>query len=148
MRTRQPHIGSMTYAMVVGRFAFQGQSPTQLAAIGAQVAVLSHDDAQQVLDELAGRMDARHVRNPVGYCAKLVERLKRGEFHPVAGLAAAKQRQVNEREQRTMSERETTTRTPVDGTHNRLPERIRSSLERMRPKPPGEQKDEGPKTRS
>lgn len=77
-------------------------SEAQRAAIGAQVSVLGRDDAQQILDELAGRMDTMRVRNPVGYCAKLVERFKRGEFHPVAGLPVANQRQVNEREQRTI----------------------------------------------
>ena len=121
-------------------------SEADCAALEAQLAHLPTENAQQVLDELAGRMDTTRIRNPVGYCARLVERLKRGEFYPVAGLAVAKQREAREREQRTPSEREMTGSMPVNGAHARLPERIRSSLERMRPKPLDEQNHAVPTT--
>ncbi len=122
-------------------------SEAEREALEAQMAGLTTDNAQRVLDELAGRMDTTRVRNPVGYCARLVQRLKRGEFHPVAGPAVAKQREAREREQRTLSEHGMTTSRAVNSAHGRLPERIRSALERMRPKPFGEQDDEAPKTR-
>jgi hypothetical protein len=110
--------------------------------------VLSHDDAQQVLDELAGRMDAMRVHNPVRYCAKLVERLKRGAFHPDAGLPVARQRQARKLEQRTLTEGVTTTRMRVNGAPDGLFESIRSTLERARHEPRYEQDDEPPKRRT
>lgn len=123
-------------------------SEAEREVIEAQVAALTVDDAQQVLDELAGRMDTTRVRNPVSYCARLIQRLERGAFHPVAGLEVAKQREAGQREQRTLSERALTTLPPVNGAHHRLDKRIQASLERMRSKQLGEQNDEGPKTSS
>ena len=51
-------------------------------ALEGRLLGLSPINAQQVLDELAGRMKTSQVRDPVRYCAGLVERLKRGEFQP------------------------------------------------------------------
>ncbi len=75
-------------------------------ALATQVGLLSFDNAQDVLDELAGRMKATRVRDPVGYCARLVERLKCGQFHLVAGLEVAKKRQAEQREQLVPDRRE------------------------------------------
>jgi hypothetical protein len=119
-------------------------STAQRQILAQQLIGLSIESAQQVLDELAGRMDATGVRNPVAYCAKLVERHKRGEFQLEVGIAVARKRQAEQRDGRTMSERPIATHTSADAALDRLPESIRLSLERMRPKSPGEQDHEVP----
>ena len=119
-------------------------SPAERQALAQQLIGLSVESAQQVLDELAGRMEATGVRSPVGYCARLVERLKRGEFQLEVGIAVARKRQAAQRDGRTLSERPTATHTPADAALDRLPESIRLSLERMRPKSPDEQDNEVP----
>jgi hypothetical protein len=118
-------------------------STAQQQTLRRQLIGLSVESAQQVLDELAGRMDAKGVRHPVGYCAKLVERHKRGEFQLEAGIAVARKRQV-ERDGRAPSARPTATHMSADAALDRLPESIRLSLERMRPKSLGDQSDEAP----
>jgi hypothetical protein len=65
-------------------------SPTQQQALARQLTALANDDAQQILDELAGRMNASQIRNPVRYCARLVERFKRGEFRLELGRIVAR----------------------------------------------------------
>lgn len=119
-------------------------SEAQREATRAQLAVLNHDDAQRILDELAGRMNSTRIRSPVGYCARLIERLKRGQFEPHAGLAVARQRQVQQREQCT-SDGITTARMVVNDALDLLPESLRSSLERARLKRSG--KDGGDATK-
>jgi hypothetical protein len=119
-------------------------STAQRQALAQQLIGLSAGSAQQVLDELAGRMEATGVRNAVGYCARLVERLKRGEFQLEAGIAVARKRQADLRDGRMLSERRTATHMSADPALDRLPESMRLSLERMRPRSNGEQDDEAP----
>ena len=56
--------------------------------------VLTDDQAQQVLDELSGRMAIAQVKNPLRYCATLIERMRRGEFLPELGLKVGDARQA------------------------------------------------------
>jgi hypothetical protein len=44
-----------------------GSSPAQQHALSKELAGMADDDAQQILDELTGRMNAAHVRDPVRY---------------------------------------------------------------------------------
>jgi hypothetical protein len=61
-------------------------TPAQKQALQKRLAVLTQDQAQQILDELSGRMAIEQVKNPVRYCAALIERMERGEFSLELGL--------------------------------------------------------------
>jgi hypothetical protein len=61
-------------------------TPAQKQALQERLAVLTQDRAQQILDELSGRMAIEQVKNPVRYCAALIERMERGEFSLELGL--------------------------------------------------------------
>lgn len=50
-------------------------------------------DAQALLDELAGRLQAQQVKNPIGYLRKLLGSFQAGEFVAEAGLAIRQQRE-------------------------------------------------------
>jgi hypothetical protein len=117
-----------------------GTSATQQRALAKQFAGVTRDDAQQILDELAGRMDSSRVRDPVRYCARLVERFRRGEFHLELGKVVARQRQGETPGQVTARAKPVTTH---DGDYaiDRLPPRIRDALERMRPVSTSDRKD-------
>ena len=65
---------------------------TQRRGVSDQLAQLDPEIAQQLLDEIAGRMRVAQIRNPIRYCAALVSRWKRGEFAPELGLAVAEER--------------------------------------------------------
>jgi len=105
---------------------------------------LANDDAQQILDELAGRMNATQVRDPLRYCARLVERFKRGEFRLELGQVVARKR----------DDRRDTAAAPTNflnangaSIHRAitgLPPRIRDALERMRPGSNSDQNDSDP----
>ncbi|HEY1461667.1 MAG TPA: helix-turn-helix domain-containing protein [Casimicrobiaceae bacterium] len=107
-------------------------SATQRHALAEQLAGLSQERAQQILDELAARMNQGHVRSPVRYTAALVARLRRGEFRPESGLAIARQRQIERQHAATAQGDTATNDSSVDAAINRLPEAIRASLERIR----------------
>ena len=64
----------------------KGLTPAQEQALQERLAVLTQDQAQQILDELSGRMAIEQVKNPVRYCAALIERMERGEFSLELGL--------------------------------------------------------------
>src|SRR5690606_24218440 len=65
---------------------------TQREAIQRQLAGVAPDVAQQILDELAGRMTVGTVRNPVRYAAELVRRALRDAFEPELGVKIALER--------------------------------------------------------
>jgi hypothetical protein len=71
-----------------------GLTPRQRHALRDRLAVLTDDQAQQVLDELSGRMVIAQVKNPLRYCATLIERMQRGEFLPELGLKVGDARQA------------------------------------------------------
>jgi hypothetical protein len=71
-------------------------SESQRMALQRRLAVLSGPLAQQVLDELAGRMQSTSVRNPVGYCGTLIRRARNGTFAPERALAVADARRQSE----------------------------------------------------
>src|SRR5215831_4275985 len=100
----------------------------QQRALRRELRSLNPNQAQQVLDELAGRMKASQVRNPIGYCAALVGRLQRGEFQPELGIKVAQQRQAERQRQGQLQEspnaREVTGHEAKDG----IPKSIRTWL--------------------
>ena len=61
-------------------------TPRQRQALQDRLTALNQVQAQQVLDELSGRMAIAQVKNPLRYCATLIERMQRGEFLPELGL--------------------------------------------------------------
>src|SRR6476659_512987 len=81
-------------------------SKGQEHALKRQLMGLRPIDAQQVLDELAGRMRASQVRDPVRYCAGLVGRLKRGEFQPDLGVTVARYRDVQRQREEAIHEQD------------------------------------------
>jgi hypothetical protein len=116
-----------------GDLLFPGAlSRGQREALGKQLDSLSQETAQQVLDELAGRMNTTPVRNPIRYCAALVSRLLRGEFQPELGLQIADRRRAQRQREALLCANLTVTGAAVDESIGRLSESIRASLERMR----------------
>jgi hypothetical protein len=104
----------------------------QRQALRGHLAGLSNEDAQRVLDELAGRMQITAVNNPIRYCAALVGRLSRGVFTPELGLQVAAKRVAETRGEAQLRAPLGAVKTAMNVQGSRLPENIRASLERMR----------------
>jgi hypothetical protein len=94
------------------------------------------EHAQQVLDELTGQMKSTHVRDPVRYCARLVERFKRGEFQLDRGWAVARDRQASWKIPRAPHEIPTAINAPASPPRSRMPDSFRDVMERIRNGPP------------
>lgn len=107
-------------------------SETQRQALEKQVAGLNHDNAQQVLDELAGGMAIKHIHNPVRYCAVLVARLRRGQFQPELCLEVADRRAAGQQREARRLCSATAAEIAREVRPNRLPEKVRAQVERMR----------------
>lgn len=107
-------------------------SEAQQRALARQLDGLSQEIAQQVLDELEGRMNAAPIRDPIGYGARLIERARRGEFRPGIGRAVAKRRQVDEHGDRARFELQTSADPRASATVQRLPECFRIAAELVR----------------
>src|SRR5271165_882422 len=69
-------------------------TPRQRQALQDRLAALTEDQAQQILDELSGRMAIAQVKNPLRYCATLIARMQRGEFLPELGLKVGDAREA------------------------------------------------------
>jgi hypothetical protein len=85
---------------------------------------------QQVLDELAGRLRAGGVTNPIGYCAALVDRVKRHQFAPQLGLRIADLRAARQQYRERLAAASTADPAASEGALGRLPDRLRRPLER------------------
>jgi hypothetical protein len=110
-----------------GEFFFpKGLTLSQRHALQDRLAKLTPAEAQQVLDELAGRMAVTPVKNPIRYCAVLASRMKRGAFAPELGLKIADARQAD----RAPSEHTPPPAGQLDLT--RLPKETRDTIERLR----------------
>jgi hypothetical protein len=125
-----------TYADGGGGDCFfpKGLNPSWRHALRQHLAALTPAAAQQVLDELAGRMAVTRVKNPVRYCAVLIERMRRGEFVPELGLGVADARQADIARQ---AERARAEQVSADGLKFdavKLPKKLREALERARAK--------------
>src|SRR5450755_693617 len=105
---------------------------SQRQVLRHHLAGLSNEDAQRVLDELAGRMQLTAVNNPIRYCAALVGRLHRGVFTPELGLQVAEKRLAETRREARLREPLGTAKAAVNVQGGRLPEALLAPLERMR----------------
>jgi hypothetical protein len=106
----------------------------QCQALQETLASVDVDDAQQVLDELAGRMSVTRVNNPIRYGVALVGRLKRGEFAPELGLAIAESRAAERRREALLQRPTATHPTSAEPKIGALPDDLRAVLERVRPR--------------
>lgn len=113
----------------------EGLTPMQRRGIGNHLAHLDRAAAQQLLDELTGRMRIDKIKSPIRYFSALVSRWQRGEFAPELGLAvAAERRAARHREEQASAASSSSAAQRFDTDSARLPPAIRASLERLRPK--------------
>ena len=117
----------------------EGLTPALRRDISDRLALVDRPTAQQLLDELTGRMRAAKVKNPAGYCAALVNRWKRGEFAPELALAIAAERLAARQPEARASASSSAAPAPApawlnDALATSLPSRTRASLERLRSK--------------
>ncbi len=103
-------------------------------ALRARLSKLSRERAQLVLDELAGRMSTTQVRNPIGYCVALIERIESGQFTLELGVRVAEQRAAERQRQARICDEVGAASDAAHVTATPLPEDIRSALDRMRQK--------------
>ena len=112
----------------------RGLTPAQRRGINDQLAHIDRTIAQQLVDELAGRMRATKVKNPVGYCAALVSRWTRGEFAPELAPAIAAERLAGRHQEAPVSAAPSSSSTLLSDTvATELPPALRASLDRLRP---------------
>ena len=79
-----------------GDLIFPGKlNRQQRDALHRRLVILESKNAQQVLDELAGRMAITPVRNPIRYYAALIDAVQRRKFLPELGLAVASARETD-----------------------------------------------------
>ena len=110
----------------------QGLSPGEIDALREILQTVDPARGQELLDELAGRLKTGKITSPIRYCAALVKRLNEGKFTPELGIrvaeARAQQRQDLDRRNAGANMNPGALQTPME----RLPEELRSPLERMR----------------
>jgi hypothetical protein len=112
----------------------KGLNPSWRHALRPRLAVLTPAAAQQVLDELAGRMAVTRVKNPARYCAVLIERMRRGEFLPELGLGVADARQADIARQAERAWFEQVSAGELKREVVNLPKKLREAVERARAK--------------
>lgn len=104
---------------------------SQRTALRHQLDALPRHTAQQILDELAGRMQWSEVKNPVGYAGTLIRRARDGSFAPELALAVADARHRREEDLRQRAEHEAAALRVLRETPVTLPEPLREALDRM-----------------
>jgi hypothetical protein len=107
-------------------------SEAERQALEQQVAGLNHDNAQQVLDELAGGMAVKQIHSPIRYCAALVERFRRGQFKPELCLKVAHRRAADQQREARELCRARDTEIARETRPHGLPEKVRAQVDRMR----------------
>lgn len=90
------------------------------------------DDAQQILDELAGKMAHAKVHNPIRYCVALVEKHKRGQFVPELGLPIADRRAAERLREEVLRARWTMLEVTANASNRAIPPNARAALDRLR----------------
>ena len=106
-------------------------TPAQRLALRDRLAVLMHDPAQQILDELSGRLAIVQVKNPLRYCAVLITRMQRGRFLPELGLKVAEARAAEIGRHAVLARIKKIT--AIESAQRRaLPPRQREAIRRMR----------------
>jgi len=109
-------------------------TPRQRQALHDRLAVLTQDQAQQVLDELSGRMAIAQVKNPVRYCATLIEGVQRGKFLPELGLKVADARHAEVERRAARAESALASATESRPPQRDLPVKLREAIHRLRTK--------------
>jgi hypothetical protein len=107
-------------------------TPGQRGALQNRLAVLNHDHAQQVLDELSGRMAIAQVKNPIRYCAALIESMQRGEFAPELGIKVVDARQAQAAHQAGLAQIQKASSVSASSDRREIPIQFREIFERMR----------------
>jgi hypothetical protein len=110
----------------------KGLTPAQAHALQNRLAVLNHDQAQQVLDELSGRMAIAQVNNPIRYCAALIQSMERGEFAPELGLKVVDARQAQAALQAELARIEKSSAIKQRTEARELPIEFREAMARLR----------------
>ncbi len=93
---------------------------------------MTHDQAQQILDELTGRMAIEQVKNPMRYCATLIKRMQRGMFVPELGLNVADAREGEIARHALLDRIEKIAVIESSDQRRALPPRQREAIRRMR----------------
>jgi hypothetical protein len=96
------------------------------------VAGIDPSQVQQILDELAGRLKVGRVTNPIRYCAALAERTRRGQFTPELGIRIAEIRAARLQQLERESARSSVDPAALEAMLLRLPEDVRTSLDRLK----------------
>jgi hypothetical protein len=107
----------------------------QCEALRAHTADLPNAQAQQVIDELAGRMDVAAVKDPIRYCATLIERVRRGEFVPSLALKIGERRRLENARAQTRAQTDSAVFAALRNAATRLPATWAASLKRIRLQP-------------
>jgi hypothetical protein len=110
----------------------KGLNPAQCEALRAQTADLASTQAQQVIDELAGRMEVAEVKDPIRYCATLVQRVRRGEFVPGLALKVDERRRLAKSRTQTRGQIDSAALATLRDAASRLPAKLRADLKRLR----------------
>lgn len=106
-------------------------NPAQRHALQDRLVVLTQDQAQQILDELSGRMAIVQVKNPIRYCATLIERTQRGEFSPELGLKVEDARLAEVERQATLARTEKLSAAEFRTKPREVPIEFRETMERI-----------------
>src|SRR5208282_2428015 len=109
-------------------------TPRQRQALQDRLAALTEDQAQQVLDELSGRMAIAQVKNPLRYCATLIERTQRGEFLPELGLKVGDARQAEVERRAELARIDRISVVQPDPQPREIPIEFRETVERIFPR--------------
>lgn len=122
----------------------EGQLPMSNAerrTLEKQLAGLDARTAQQIVDELAGRMALGRLRSPSRYAGALIKRALRGEFRPELGIEIARRRRVDGK---AGQQRKPAAATPAwkDFASASLPDELRLALERMKARSLAVQRDQ------
>ena len=118
-----------------GELGFPKQlAPPQRRALHDRLTVLNHGQAQQILDELSGRMAVAQVKNPLRYCATLIERMQRGEFVPELGLNVADRRRSEGARRAVLEQIDKASAIEARSPPRDLPVKLREAILRMRTK--------------
>lgn len=104
----------------------------QRQALQERLTGMTHDQAQQILDELTGRMAIEQVKNPMRYCATLIKRMQRGMFVPELGLNVADAREGEIARHALLDRIEKIAVIESSDQRRALPPRQREAIRRMR----------------
>jgi Helix-turn-helix domain len=111
--------------------------PKKLTAAQRQVLrerlkIVSPVEAQQVLDELSGRLAVNQVKNPLRYCAILIERMQSGRFVYELGLDVAEARRTEIRRRAAREQAQKLAEDQLQLRGRALPPELQAAVDRAR----------------